>query len=65
VKNDASSPAYVPSAETIAKGQYPITRFLYMYVRNKPAGLMKDYIDWILSPEGQKLVVDMGYFPVK
>jgi phosphate transport system substrate-binding protein len=65
VKKDGSSPAYAPTAETIAKSQYPISRFLYMYVRNKPTGLMKDYIDWILSPEGQKLVVDMGYFPVK
>jgi phosphate transport system substrate-binding protein len=65
VKKDASSPAYVPTAESIAKGEYPITRFLYMYLRNKPTGLMKNYIDWILSPEGQKLVVDMGYFPVK
>jgi phosphate transport system substrate-binding protein len=65
VKKDASSPAYVPTAESIAKGEYPITRFLYMYLRNKPTGLMKNYIDWILSSEGQKLVVDMGYFPVK
>lgn len=65
VKKDAASPAYIPDAETIGKGQYPISRYLYMYVRNKPAGLIKDYVDWILSPEGQKLVVDMGYFPVK
>jgi phosphate transport system substrate-binding protein len=65
VKKDASSPAYVPTAESIAKGEYPITRFLYMYLRNKPTGLMKNYIDWILSSEGQKLVVDMGYFPLK
>jgi phosphate transport system substrate-binding protein len=36
-----------------------------MYLKNKPTGAMKQYIDWILSPEGQKLVVDAGYFPVK
>jgi phosphate transport system substrate-binding protein len=36
-----------------------------MYLRNRPAGEMKKYIDWILSNEGQKLVVDMGYFPVR
>lgn len=65
VKKDANSPAYVPSAETIKNNQYPITRYLYMYLRNRPTGETKKYIDWILSAEGQKLVVDMGYFPVK
>ena len=65
VKKDANSPAYAANAETIAKNQYPISRYLYMYVKNKPTGSLKKYIDWILSPEGQKLVVDAGYFPVK
>ncbi|HEY3371080.1 MAG TPA: phosphate ABC transporter substrate-binding protein [Prolixibacteraceae bacterium] len=65
VKKDENSPAYEASAETIKNNQYPITRFLYMYLKNKPTGAMKSYIDWILSPEGQKLAVDAGYFPVK
>lgn len=65
VKKDASSPAYAATAETIAKNQYPISRYLFMYLRSKPTGEMKKYIDWILSPDGQKLVVEMGYFPVK
>ena len=65
VKRDANSPAYLPTAETIKSGDYPITRYLYMYLRNRPTGETKKYIDWILSPEGQKLVIDMGYFPVR
>jgi phosphate transport system substrate-binding protein len=65
VKKDDKSPAYMPTAETIKSNEYPITRYLYMYLRSKPTGEMKKYIDWILSEEGQKLVVDMGYFPVK
>jgi phosphate transport system substrate-binding protein len=32
---------------------------------NRPTGEIKKYVDWILSPEGQKLVVEVGYFPVK
>jgi phosphate transport system substrate-binding protein len=36
-----------------------------MYLRNRPTGAMKAYIDWILSPEGQGLVTEMGYFPVR
>ena len=65
VKKDANSTAYAATTETIAKNQYPITRYLFMYLRNRPTGEMKKYIDWILSPEGQKLVVEMGYFPIK
>lgn len=65
VKKDAGSPAYDATAETIGKGEYPITRFLYMYLRNRPTGETKKYIDWILGPEGQSVVTEIGYFPVK
>jgi phosphate transport system substrate-binding protein len=65
VKKDDKSPAYEANPETIKKGQYPITRYLYMYTTNRPTGEIKAYIDWILSEEGQKLVSEVGYFPVK
>ena len=65
VKKDASSPAYVPSEETIKNNSYPITRYLYMYLKTRPTGEIKDYIDWILSREGQDIVAKVGYFPVK
>lgn len=65
VKKDAKSKAFLPSKESIANGEYPITRYLYMYLRNKPTGDTKKYIDWILSPEGQMIVTEVGYFPIK
>ena len=65
VKKDDKSQAYAPSAETIKNGTYPISRYLYMYLRNRPTAEIKSYIDWILGPQGQKLVVETGYFPVK
>jgi phosphate transport system substrate-binding protein len=65
VSKDDKSQAYRATAETVAAGQYPITRYLYMYLRNRPSGDIKKYIDWILSPDGQKLVTEIGYFPVK
>ena len=65
VKKDDKSVAYVASAETIKSGQYPTTRYLYMYLCNRPTGEIKAYIDWILGAEGQKLVTEIGYFPVK
>jgi phosphate transport system substrate-binding protein len=65
VKKDANSPSFLPTVETIGKGEYPITRYLYMYLRNRPTGETKKYIDWILSTEGQNIVTEVGYFPVK
>jgi len=65
VKKDNNSPAYLPTAESIRNGQYPISRYLYMYMRNNPTGEVKKYIDWILGPEGQRVVAEVGYFQVK
>ena len=65
VKKDDKSPAVTPSMETVRSGQYPITRYLYLYSRVKPSGDMKAFLDWAVSPEGQELVTKVGYFPVK
>ena len=65
VKKDANATGYLPTAESIGKGEYPITRYLYMYLRNRPTGETKKYIDWILGSEGQMVVTEVGYFPFK
>jgi phosphate transport system substrate-binding protein len=65
VKRDAKTPAYTPSLETVRADQYPISRNLYFYLRNAPKGQTKQFIDWILSPAGQQVVTQVGYFPVK
>lgn len=65
VKKDANSPAYEPNAENVKTGDYPITRFLYMYTRSRPTGAVKDFIDWTLGSEGQEIVKKVEYFPVK
>jgi phosphate transport system substrate-binding protein len=65
VKKDAASQGYQPTAENIRSGKYPITRYLYIYLKSRPTGVLKEYIDWILSPEGQKIVSESGYFPIK
>jgi phosphate transport system substrate-binding protein len=65
VKKDASTPGYEPTAENVKKGLYPITRYLFMYTRNRPTGASKEFIDWVLSSEGQSIVTDVGYFPLK
>lgn len=65
VKKDAASPALAPTLKNIQAGDYPITRFLYFYVRTRPDGAMKGFIDFALSAEGQKVVTDVGYFPIR
>ncbi len=65
IKKDSNSPAYAPTIENIRKGLYPISRFLYMYTRTKPEGEVKKFIDWVLSEEGQKVVSQVGYFPIR
>ncbi|WP_164001303.1 phosphate ABC transporter substrate-binding protein [Pyxidicoccus caerfyrddinensis] len=54
-----------PTAENIKNGKYPLSRDLYFYLRNKPSGEVKAFIDFALSPEGQAIVTKVGYFPVK
>ncbi len=54
-----------PTAENVKSGKYPLSRDLYFYLRNKPAGDTKAFIDYCLSDAGQQLVSKVGYFPVK
>jgi len=65
VKKDDKSPAILPSAATIKNNSYPITRYLYMYLKSRPTGETKAFVDWILSSEGQGLIADVGYYPLK
>jgi phosphate transport system substrate-binding protein len=51
--------------ENVRSGVYPLSRSLYFYVREQPTGAIKDYIDWVLSNEGQAEVKAAGYFPLK
>lgn len=65
LKVDENSKAFAPTPENVRTGDYPVTRFLYMYVRTRPTGALKAYIDWILSDEGQSVVRSVGYFPLR
>jgi phosphate transport system substrate-binding protein len=64
VAKDDSGPYVLPSATTANDGTYPISRDLYMYTPGQPKGAVKDYLNWILSPEAQKIVTEQGFVPV-
>ncbi|MCZ8228962.1 phosphate ABC transporter substrate-binding protein [Flavobacterium sp.] len=65
VKRDAKSKGISPTAATIKNKTYPISRYLFMYLREKPTGETKKFVDWILSAEGQNVIVEVGYYPLK
>ncbi len=65
LKIQVGNEAIGPTAENIKSGKYPLSRDLYFYLRNRPAGEAKSFIDFCLSEAGQKLVSQIGYFPVK
>jgi phosphate transport system substrate-binding protein len=54
----------LPSINTVNDGTYPIARDLYMYTVGIPTGHVKDYIDWIRSPEAQQIVSELGFVPI-
>lgn len=60
---DEKSTPFLPTEVNILSGTYPISRFLYFYVKEKPKAQMKQFIDWVIGPGGQKVVNEVGYFP--
>jgi phosphate transport system substrate-binding protein len=64
VSSDSDGPYILPSAESVNEGDYPISRDLYMYTGNNPNIAIKAYLDWILSPDAQMIVDELGFVPV-
>jgi phosphate transport system substrate-binding protein len=54
-----------PSVDTAGDGSYPIARPLMMYTDGVPQGDIKTYMDWIMSDEGQCIILNKGYAPVR
>jgi phosphate transport system substrate-binding protein len=64
VKKDDTSAAVAPSLETAQSGTYPIARYLFFYTAGQPTGLEKRFIDWVVSPAGQAVIEQVGYYPL-
>ena len=48
----------------VLSGSYPVSRSLYMYTSGEPTGLAKDFLDFVKSSEGQKIVEEEGFVPL-
>jgi len=65
IAKEAGGEYVLPSIETVNDKTYAIARDLYMYTNGEPTGIVKDYLDWILSEEAQQIVADLGFVPAK
>lgn len=68
LSKDTTSPKIEATTENALKGNYPLARFLYVYVNkapNKPlAPLEKEFLKMVLSKSGQQVVLKDGYIPI-
>jgi phosphate transport system substrate-binding protein len=55
----------VPTLDTVRTGTYKIARGLYSNTKGNPTGLTKKFIDYLYTPEGQKIIAGKGFIPVK
>ncbi len=55
----------IPTIDTVKKGIYPIARGLYSNTKGEPDQLTKLFIDYLFSPEGQQIVSEKGFIPVR
>lgn len=64
IAKDAAAPAVAPSLATAQDGSYPLARFLFFYTPGAPTGNAQRFVDWVKSPAGQRVIDDVGYYPL-
>jgi phosphate transport system substrate-binding protein len=65
IAKDAAAPFIQPTIDNVLSQAYPISRPLLMVSRGQPRGLVADFLNFVLSPEGQKIVIKIDFVPVK
>jgi phosphate transport system substrate-binding protein len=60
--------AYEPTYENVLENKYPLGRMLYLYVAKEPnkplPKMVEEFLEYVLSKEGQEIVVKDGYLPL-
>jgi phosphate transport system substrate-binding protein len=64
IAKSKGGPYVKPAVGTVMDRSYPISRPLYFYTNGKPTGAVKEYVDFVLSDEGQRVVEREGFVPI-
>lgn len=65
IQSTSDSTALSPiNVDNIRNGAYPLVRPLFQFTDGPPAGKLLDFILFCLSPEGQRIVENSGYYPL-
>lgn len=65
IKNNDNDSSFFPTIENITNGNYPISRYLYIYTNGIPTKEIAEYVKWILNKKGgQKVVENLGFVPL-
>ena len=65
VAKNAASPYIEPTVENVRSNAYPVSRPLYLYTNGKPEGVIKEFIDFVYSKEGQEIIRQLDFVPIK
>ncbi len=65
IRNNNTSIGYLPTdADAVYNGSYTLWRYLFLYSAGRPTGCVNDWVGFVLSQEGQKIVNDTGFYPL-
>ena len=64
VAKDANSPYIGPVMENVQDNSYLISRPLLLYTKGQPQGIVKAFVDFALSAEGQEIVKKTDFVPI-
>ncbi len=64
VAKDETSEYVSSTTDNVVSGKYPISRPLFLYVNGEPKGLVKKFVDFVLSQEGQDIVLKTDFVPI-
>ena len=68
LSSDGGQSCHAPTFANVASGTYPLARFLRVYVNKIPGKplppLVKEFLTYVYSGEGQHVVIKDGYFPL-
>ncbi len=55
----------LPSVKTVQAKSYPYARPTFYYTNGEPSGVAKEFLDFTVGPTGQKIVLQVGFVPIK